>query len=159
MTFTIIVRADSSRTRRAFNSLDRQLQPTVLKAIGDDTVKWIGANFRQRGLEGRWAPLTPTTIKMRRRRGIYRYGLTTPLRETGALSKSIKYRVNRASVTVRAEAPYAALHQSGGTVKLGGAIRYVPARPIFPSPERARKLAVRAANRAIKQIIQSAGLT
>lgn len=94
--------------------LDRP-QP-FYSAIGNLLVASVGENFLgEHAPDGTpWAPLKPSTIRNRKRRG--RSGLAI-LRERGILKGSVSYDVTTNGVQIGATAPYAAIHQFGGTIQ------------------------------------------
>lgn len=86
-------------------------------AVGSQLVRSTGRNFLgQHGPDGApWTPLTPSTIRNRLRRG--RSGIAI-LRETGTLKGSVSFEVAAAGVLIGATAPYAGIHQHGGTIQM-----------------------------------------
>jgi phage virion morphogenesis protein len=84
-------------------------------AIGNLLVASVGENFlAERAPDGTpWTPLAPATIAARRRRGSSAIAI---LRERGRLKGSISHQVEADGVRIGATAPYAAIHQFGGTI-------------------------------------------
>jgi len=93
-----------------------------LKRCGILMLRSIDKNFRAEGRPKRWAPLSPMTIAMRRKKG---KGAKI-LQDTGHGKGSITYKVvSNVKVQIGTPLDYMAKHQTGGTIK-------IPARTIRP---------------------------
>jgi phage virion morphogenesis protein len=93
-----------------------------LKRCGILMLSSIDKNFRAEGRPKRWAPLSPTTIAMRRKKG---RGARI-LQDTGMGKGSITYEVvSNQKVQIGTRRDYMRIHQTGGNIK-------IPARTIRP---------------------------
>lgn len=93
-----------------------------LKQCGILMLGSIDKNFRAEGRPNRWAPLSPMTIAMRRKKG---RGAKI-LQDTGHGKGSIVYKVvSNQKVQIGTDLDYMRIHQEGGSIK-------IPARDIFP---------------------------
>ncbi len=93
-----------------------------LKRCGILMLSSIDKNFRAEGRPKRWAPLSPMTIAMRRKKG---RGAKI-LQDTGHGKTSIVYKVvSNVKVQIGTPLGYMRKHQEGGTIK-------IPARDIYP---------------------------
>jgi phage gpG-like protein len=93
-----------------------------LKRCGILMLSSIDKNFRSEGRPKRWAPLSPMTIAMRRKRG---KGAKI-LQDTGKGKGSIVYKVvSNQEVQIGTNLGYMKIHQTGGSIK-------IPARTIRP---------------------------
>ena len=92
--------------------------------IGRMLMSSIDARFeRQADPDGRpWAPLKPSTIKDRQRKG---YGPREILTRSRRLRQSITREADASSVTVGTHIPYAAIHQFGGEIERGSQTRSI----------------------------------
>lgn len=98
-----------------------------LKRCGILMLRSIDKNFRAEGRPKRWAPLSPMTIAMRRKKG---KGAKI-LQDTGMGKGSIVYEVvSNQKVQIGTRLDYMRKHQEGATIK-------IPARDIFPVKARA----------------------
>jgi len=93
-----------------------------LKRCGILMLRSIDKNFRAEGRPKRWAPLSPMTIAMRRKKG---RGAKI-LQDTGHGKGSIVYKVvSNQKVQIGTPLDYMRKHQEGGTIK-------IPTRDIYP---------------------------
>ena len=93
-----------------------------LKRCGILMLRSIDKNFRAEGRPKRWAPLSPMTIAMRRKKG---RGAKI-LQNTGHGKGSIVYKVvGNQKVQIGTNVGYMKIHQEGGSIK-------IPARDIYP---------------------------
>lgn len=93
-----------------------------LKRCGILMLRSIDKNFRAEGRPKRWAPLSPMTIAMRRKKG---RGAKI-LQDTGMGKGSIVYEViSNQKVQIGTRRDYMRIHQEGGSIK-------IPARDIYP---------------------------
>jgi len=93
-----------------------------LKQCGILMLRSIDKNFKAEGRPKRWAPLSPMTIAMRRKKG---RGAKI-LQDTGMGKGSIVYEVvSDQKVQIGTRLDYMRIHQEGGSIK-------VPARDIYP---------------------------
>ena len=93
-----------------------------LKRCGILMLRSIDKNFRAEGRPTRWAPLSPMTIAMRRKKG---RGAKI-LQDTGMGKGSITYEViSNQKVQIGTRRDYMRIHQEGGSIK-------IPARDIYP---------------------------
>ena len=93
-----------------------------LKQCGILMLSSIDKNFRTEGRPKRWAPLSPMTIAMRRKKG---KGAKI-LQDTGHGKGSIVYKVvSNQKVQIGTGLDYMRIHQEGGSIK-------IPARTIRP---------------------------
>ena len=93
-----------------------------LKRCGILMLRSIDKNFRVEGRPKRWAPLSPMTIAMRRKKG---KGAKI-LQDTGLGKGSIDYKVvSNQKVQIGTNRDYMKIHQTGGSIK-------IPARDIYP---------------------------
>ncbi|GAH37277.1 unnamed protein product [marine sediment metagenome] len=93
-----------------------------LKRCGILMLRSIDKNFRAEGRPKRWAPLSPMTIAMRRKKG---RGAKI-LQDTGLGRGSITYEVvSNQKVQIGTKRDYMRKHQEGGSIK-------IPARDIYP---------------------------
>lgn len=93
-----------------------------LKRCGILMLRSIDKNFRAEGRPTRWAPLSPITIAMRRKKG---RGAKI-LQDTGLGKGSITYEVvSNQKVQIGTRRDYMRIHQEGGSIK-------IPARDIYP---------------------------
>jgi len=98
-----------------------------LKRCGILMISSIDKNFRAEGRPKRWAPLSPMTIAMRRKKG---RGAKI-LQDTGMGKGSITYEVvSDQKVQIGTRRDYMRIHQEGGSIK-------IPARDIYPVKARA----------------------
>jgi len=98
-----------------------------LKRCGILMLRSIDKNFRAEGRPKRWAPLSPMTIAMRRKKG---RGAKI-LQDTGHGKGSIVYKVvSKQKVQIGTNLDYMRIHQEGGSIK-------IPARDIYPVKARA----------------------
>ena len=98
-----------------------------LKRCGILMLRSIDKNFRAEGRPKRWAPLSPMTIAMRRKKG---KGAKI-LQDTGLGKGSIDYKVvSKQKVQIGTNRDYMRIHQEGGSIK-------IPARDIYPVKARA----------------------
>ena len=98
-----------------------------LKRCGILMLRSIDKNFRAEGRPKRWAPLSPMTIAMRRKKG---KGAKI-LQDTGHGKGSIVYKViSNQKVQIGTPVSYMRIHQEGGSIK-------IPARDIYPVKARA----------------------
>ncbi len=93
-----------------------------LKRCGILMSRSIDKNFRAEGRPKKWAPLSPMTIAMRRKKG---KGAKI-LQDTGHGKGSIVYKVvSNQKVQIGTPLDYMRIHQKGGSIK-------IPARDIYP---------------------------
>ncbi|GAI03168.1 unnamed protein product [marine sediment metagenome] len=93
-----------------------------LKRCGILMLRSIDKNFRAEGRPTRWAPLSPMTIAMRRKKG---RGAKI-LQDTGHGKGSIVYKVvSNQKVQIGTPLDYMRKHQEGDSIK-------IPARDIYP---------------------------
>jgi phage gpG-like protein len=93
-----------------------------LKRCGILMLRSVDKNFRAEGRPKRWAPLSPMTIAMRRKKG---KGAKI-LQDTGKGKGSIVYKVvSNQKVQIGTGLDYMRIHQTGGSIK-------IPARTIRP---------------------------
>jgi len=93
-----------------------------LKRCGILMLRSIDKNFKAEGRPKRWAPLSPMTIAMRRKKG---KGAKI-LQDTGMGKGSIVYEVvANQKVQIGTRRDYMRIHQEGGSIK-------IPARDIYP---------------------------
>ena len=93
-----------------------------LKRAGILMLSSIDKNFRAEGRPKKWAPLSPMTIAMRRKKG---KGAKI-LQDTGMGKGSIVYKVvSNQKVQIGTNRDYMRKHQTGGSIK-------IPARTIRP---------------------------
>ncbi|MBA7540532.1 hypothetical protein ES705_32831 [subsurface metagenome] len=93
-----------------------------LKRSGILMLRSIDKNFRAEGRPKKWAPLSPMTIAMRRKKG---RGAKI-LQDTGKGKGSITYKVvSKQKVQIGTNLDYMRKHQEGGEIK-------IPARDIYP---------------------------
>ena len=93
-----------------------------LKRVGILMLSSIDKNFRAEGRPKRWAPLSPMTIAMRRKKG---RGAKI-LQDTGMRKGSIVYEVvSDQKVQIGTRRDYMRIHQEGGSIK-------IPAKTIRP---------------------------
>jgi len=107
----------------------------ILTSIGETMVESTKLRFRdsQAPDGGRWAPLSPVTIALRRQ------GSSKPLLDTGRLRNSITRAVGVRDVVIGTNVIYAGTHQFGarkgqyGKTRRGAPIPWgnVPARPFL----------------------------
>ena len=98
-----------------------------LKRCGILMLRSIDKNFRAEGRPKKWAPLSPMTIAMRRKKG---KGAKI-LQDTGMGKESIVYKiVSNQKVQIGTNRDYMRIHQEGGSIK-------IPARDIYPVKARA----------------------
>lgn len=98
-----------------------------LKRAGILMLGSIDKNFREEGRPKRWAPLSPMTIAMRRKKG---KGAKI-LQDTGMGKGSIVYEVvSNQKVQIGTRLDYMRKHQEGATIN-------IPARDIYPVKARA----------------------
>jgi len=98
-----------------------------LKRCGILMLGSIDKNFKAEGRPKRWAPLSPMTIAMRRKKG---RGAKI-LQDTGMGKGSIVYEVvSNQKVQIGTRRDYMRIHQEGGSIK-------IPARDIYPIKARA----------------------
>ena len=98
-----------------------------LKQSGILMLSSIDKNFRAEGRPKKWAPLSPMTIAMRRKKG---RGAKI-LQDTGRGKSSIVYKVvSNQKVQIGTNLDYMRIHQEGGSIKM-------PARDIYPVKARA----------------------
>ncbi|MBA7586740.1 hypothetical protein ES708_28745 [subsurface metagenome] len=93
-----------------------------LKRCGILMLRSVDKNFRAEGRPKRWAPLSPMTIAIRRKKG---KGAKI-LQDTGKGKGSIVYKVvSNQKVQIGTGLDYMRIHQTGGSIK-------IPARTIRP---------------------------
>ena len=93
-----------------------------LKRCGILMLGSIDKNFRAEGRPKRWAPLSPMTIAMRRKKG---RGAKI-LQDTGMGKGSMTYEVvSDQKVQIGTRRDYMRIHQTGGNIR-------IPARDIYP---------------------------
>ena len=93
-----------------------------LKQCGILMLRSIDKNFRAEGRPKKWAPLSPMTIAMRRKKG---RGAKI-LQDTGMGKGSIVYKViSNQKVQIGTSRDYMRIHQEGGSIKIS-------ARDIYP---------------------------
>lgn len=86
-------------------------QLAYIKLVGQSALNWINRNFRQAGIEHKWAPLSPNTIASRRLKG---RGGVQILRNNGRLAQSfVSTLTSEPSVSVGTEDPRAKWHNEG----------------------------------------------
>lgn len=133
----ILIELQDSQVQKLFAEMQRRggdfSKP--LKIIGNDLLSSIEENFlRQgryqaagdvRGGTNRWEPLRPATIEHRQKIGKWPGKI---LQVRGQLAASITPQVDRFSVTLGTNLPYAAIHQFGGQAGPGRKVT-IPARP------------------------------
>lgn len=115
--------------------------------IGINILKWIDRNFREEGIEKRWPPLSPTTIKLRRqgplkiqreqRGGDIRNTVTSRfkiLQDTGNLRRSFTSVPSNNKVIVGSNDIKASTHELGRQQKWGqGKLVTIPQRKMLPT--------------------------
>jgi len=122
---------------------------------GIKTKKWITDNFTAEGAllqEGKWAALSPITIKVRKAKSRRRIVI---LRDTGKLKSSFKTRMlsNNRGIVIGTRVKYGRYHEFGSPKK------HLPKRRILPRKkdktfmDRLNK----ATARYIRQIVRKAG--
>lgn len=106
---------------------------SLLKDVAQQQIGWIDRNFRAGGLEAKWVPLKPQTIRRRRK------GSAAPLQDSGTLKRSFvtgqPLRLTAREVEVGSNVKYARYHQ------MGVPERNLPARPLLPSRALADRMA------------------
>lgn len=134
----------------------------LLTVIGNGFIEWIEKNFRERGAESKWVPLSPNTLLTRKRGG------DVPLQDTGHLRQTLtaEPKIDEAAGTaaVGTDLPYAQYHEEGrgpfvitpknakvlaARLRSGGFIVYgkrvnhpgIPKRPLLPSKALAERIA------------------
>lgn len=139
------------------------------RALGLVFLRWIDQNFKEQGKERKWAPLRPSTIAGRRKgRGT---GSAQALQDTGRLKQSFSVlKDDGVSITVGTNLLYAKFHHKGtGPYEIRpkqkrylkfmtpNGFRFarnvshpgIPSRPLIPSDQLARTIAVDAVNNII----------
>jgi phage gpG-like protein len=139
----------------------------LLELIANKQLAWIDDNFRQSGIERRWAPLRPNTLAQRRG------GSRLPLMDTGRLRGSFSRAIEGNTAWVGTRDRRAPWHQ-GGTqpytivpvnartlrFKTVNGIVFrkkvhhpgLPARPLIPSRGLAKRMSVEAIDRLYARV-------
>ncbi len=133
----VTVEINDRQVNAALGKLARtgaNLRP-VLTSIGEAMVESTKLRFRDSHAPdgGRWAPLSPVTVALRRK------GSSKPLLDTGRLRNSITRAVGVRDVVIGTNVIYAGTHQLGarkgqyGKTRRGAPIPWgnVPARPFL----------------------------
>lgn len=118
---TVELRDEEAREglQRVFDRLGAQGRLDLNRQIGTHMVNQTQKHFREeRAPDGTpWQHLSPATIRKRMKNS--RSALAI-LRDSGILSGGVNYRATPDEVSVGATAPYAMIHQFGGTVTIPG---------------------------------------
>ncbi len=118
---------------QTLEDLERALQvglDEAQKAAIAEIIEYaIAEAFEQQGRSQPWKPLSPRTIKQRRKRGTWPGNI---LVEYGNLFQGIQVRVEgsgqETKIVVRGDVPYLRIHQFGGFAGRGRKVK-IPARP------------------------------
>lgn len=137
------VQVDASKVLEELRRVGVALTPiAALKAISLEQLQWIDKNFRAQGLEKRWKPLRPATLK-RRRKGPGS-GSGQILQDTGRLKGSFVlggpdgvHRVTPLEAEVGTNVEYADYHEQERSKP-----RHIPQRKMLPSVSLAEQLAI-----------------
>jgi phage gpG-like protein len=145
------VTIDTRGLQRKLNKWQKGItEKHLLQAIANIQIRWIVRNFKEEGIERRWAPLSERTIAMRRK-GPRPGSADKPLQDTRKLLGSFTrgmvpqmsgvaykggsgFRMQGRSVTVGTNVEYAPKHEYG--------TKRIPKRKMLPTPRAARKIAV-----------------
>lgn len=141
MMVSVTFRVDAHDVVRAARAAGRLLEPRdILRGVGEEQLKWVVKNFEAEGLEGRWKPLSPTTLA-RRRKGRGSGPTAKILQDTRRLLMSFNKgatgnvdRLSRNTVEVGSSLVYARAHDQGVPA------RNLPARPILPSKAKGEEI-------------------
>jgi len=148
---TINLKVEIAKAQRAMKKLGRQLDRKVyLGLIGTQLLRWINQNFKDQGTEKKWAPLKPATI-LARRKGKAGSGAKI-LQDTGKLRQSFIDKVNIPGGWVKV----GTADIRAGTHQLGFAKKNIPARPMLPSEDRGRQIALEELKNYVKIITAEA---
>lgn len=99
----------SVKGQRIFVEAAKAIDPKIIMPlVGLRWFRWIMQNFKDQGAEGRWRPLAPSTVMLRRRGG------SVPLQDTGGLRQSFGQTVlGLTSVWVGTKSKIAQWHEDG----------------------------------------------
>ena len=103
------VKFDARDAQRRLARLGTRLKSEdILEGVANRVLAWVDENFRRRGIERPWRPLSPNTIAARRK------GSSAPLQDTGRLKQSftITRRAPRL-IEVGTNVTYAEFHEEG----------------------------------------------
>ncbi len=125
---------DTTTYRKVLAQLRTHIQDATLLMAGIAAELRAEANDQlrqQAGPAGPWAPLSPTTLALRRNRG---NTSTRMLQVTGQLTSSLQSSHDHQSATLSTNKPYAAIQQFGGKTGSKSMIpgKSIPARAYFP---------------------------
>lgn len=158
---------DAGLQRKIKKILGKLDEASILHTIGQDQLAWIDQNFRQRGTEKRWRPLSPNTIAQRRQ------GSSAPLQDTGALRRSFTSRVEGKVVKTGTNNQVAEYHQFGTgayvimptraetlVFKTADGMKFtkrinhpgIPQRPMLPTKSLGKKLAINVINSIVEEL-------
>lgn len=131
-----VIQPDSVRSfLKRLNRAESQFhdRTTVNRQVGVAIYSQTLRNFDQQGrLFTRWAPLSPSTVKQKRK-----LGKSVPLVRSGNLRAGFSYEATRENVRLGNEVSYSKFHNEGSP---GAGI---PKRQLLPSREQFLKVAVR----------------
>lgn len=89
--------------------------------------RWNGSTSGINLLSGgskRWTPLAPSTLERYKNSKVKR-PMATILNRSGLMRKQIGYKINGNQLVITSGAPYAAIHQFGGTIDHPGGTPYI----------------------------------
>jgi phage gpG-like protein len=113
--------------------------------IGINFLKWIDKNFREEGTERKWPPLSPTTIKLRRK------GSSKPLQDKGLLRRSFIAKPTSEQVAVGTKDIRSSTHEKGRFQLWGNNIVFIPQRKMLPSRKAGMPIVRRTYDRFVKK--------
>ena len=139
----IKIEVDDRSIQKLLKKLKHRLNDMspVMEEIGNIILDSVEENFEEggrysspgswRGGSKKWEPLSPSTIKQRRKEGSWPGQIL--VRNSAGLAASISVNAGREYVEVGTNKPYAAIHQFGGVI---------PERIIKPQRAKALKIPV-----------------
>jgi len=173
---TINLKVEIAKAQRAIKRLGRKLETRqYLELVGSQLLHWVNQNFKDQGTEKKWKPLTPNTKAGRRKEG---KGAKI-LQNTGRLKQSFVSKVMKDgnSVSVGTNNKVAKWHEFGtkpyvirpknkkmlkfpvvGGFAFAKKVNHpgLPARPMLPSEDRGRQIALEELKNYVKIITAEA---
>jgi len=162
------IKIDATGMKRKITAALKALDPEgLLFLIGQRGLNWVARNFKAKGLDRPWAPLSPNTIASRRRGG------DQPLQDTGRLRASFTANVAGNAVAIGSILKVAEWHQFGTKpykirpkntrflkFKTANGFRFarevnhpgLKARPMLPTKASARRLAIETIDNALRSV-------
>lgn len=138
MSLGVTITVNTKNAEKMLAGVGQKLkQREYLTLVGQALLQWVGRNFEDEGTEKRWKPLSPRTIAGRRKRG----SGARILRDTGRMAMSFVSTVSRTGQWVSVGAAGSKTHGDLARWHHFGT-RRVPVRPLLPSKNAGRKIAM-----------------